>query len=89
MSSQQESSTLGSQWGLYTYGARSRTYFGRWQESPAREYSPSLSRFLVESIPYGSEGPVTPTPSPVTGVAPAPLSTATTPFGSDSVVLPP
>jgi len=89
MSSQPESSTMGSQRGLYTSGARSRTSFLRFHESPAHEYSPSLSQFSVESGPYGSEGPVTPTPKPLTGVARAPLSSSTTPLHSDSLALPP
>jgi len=89
MSSQPESSTMGSQWGLNTFGARSRTSFLRLHESPAREYSPSLSQFSVESSPYGSEGPVTPTPWPVTDVARPPLSSSTTHLHSDSLALPP
>ena len=80
---------MGSQWGLYTSGARSRTSFLRFHESPAREYSPTLSQFSVESSPYGSEGPVIPTPRPLTGVARAPLSSSPTPLRSDSVALPP
>jgi len=89
MSSQLESSTIGSQQGLYTTGARSRTSFLLFHESPAREYSTSLSQFWVESIPYGSEGPAIPTPRPLTGVAQAPLSSSTTPWPSDSRSLPP
>jgi len=89
MSSQQESSTMGSQRGLYTSGARCRTSFLRFHESPACEYSPSLSLFSVESSPYGSQGPVTPTPRPLTGEARTPLSSSTTPLGSDSLPLPP
>jgi len=89
MSSQPESSTMGSQQRLYTKGARSGTSFLRFQECPAREYSPSLSQFSVQSSPYGSEGPVTPTPRPLTGVARAPLSSSTTPLRSDSLALPP
>jgi len=89
MSSQPESSTIGSQRGLYTSGARSSTSFLRFHERPAREYSPSLSQFSVESSPYGSEGLVTPTPRPLTRVACAPLSSSTTPLRSDSLALPP
>jgi len=89
MSSQPESSTMGIQRGLYTSGARRRTSFLRFHESPAREYSTSLSQFSVESSPYGSEGPVTPTPRPLTGVARTPLSSSTTPLRSDSLALPP
>ena len=89
MSSQPESSTMGSQRGLSTSGARSRTSFLQSLESPAREYSPSLSQFSVESSTYGSEGPVTPTPRPLTGVARAPFSSSTSPFRSDSLALPP
>jgi len=89
MSSQPESSTMGSQRGLYTYGARRRTSFLKFHESPTREYSTSLSQFSVESSPYGSERPVTRTPSPVTGVARAPVSSCTTPLDFDSVALPP
>jgi len=51
--------------------------------------TPSLSQFLVESSPYGSEGPVTPTLRHLTRVARAPLSSSTTPVHSDSVALPP
>jgi len=79
---------MGSQRGLYTSGARSRTFFLRFHESPAREYSQSLSQFSVESSSYGSEGPVTPTPRPLTGVARAPLSSSTTPLCSDLLALP-
>jgi len=89
MSSQPESSTMGSQRGLYTSGARSSTSFLRFHESLAREYSPSLSQFSVESRPYGSEGPVTPTPRPLTGLAHTPLSSSTTPMRSDLLALPP
>ena len=89
MSSQSESSTMGSQRGLYTSGARSCTSFLPFHENPAREYSPSLAQFSVESSPYGSEGPVTPTPRPLTGVSRAPLSSSTTPLRSDSLALPP
>jgi len=89
MSSQPESTTMGSQRGLYTSRARSRTSFLQFHESPAREYSLSLSQFSVESSPDGSEGPVTPTPRPLTGVARAPLSSSTTPLLSDSRALPP
>jgi len=89
MSSLPESSTMGSQQGLYTSGARSRPSFLQFHQSPGREYSPSLSQFSVESSPYGSEGPVTPTPRPLTGVARAPPSSSTTPLGSDSVARPP
>jgi len=89
MSSQPESSTMGSQRGLYTSGARSLTSFLRFHESPPRAYSPSLSQFSVESSPYGSEGPVTPTPKPLTGVARAAFSSSTTPLRSDSLALPP
>ena len=80
---------MGSQRGFYTPRARSRTYFLWFHESPAREYSLSLSLFSVESSPNGSEGPVTSTPSPLTDVARAPLSSSTTPLGSDSLALPP
>jgi len=89
MSSQPESSTMGSQRGLYPSGARGRTSFLPFHESPGCESSPSLSQFSVESSPYGSEGPVTPTPRPLTGVACAPLSSSTTPWHSDSLALPP
>jgi len=89
MSFQPESSMMGSQRGLYTSRARSHTSFLRFHESPAREYSPSLSLFSVESSPYGSEGPVTPTPRPSTGVARAPLSSSTMFLNSDSLALPP
>jgi len=88
MSSQPESSTMGSQRGLYTSGARGCTSFLRFHESPAREYSPSLSQFSAESTPYGSKGPVTPTPRPLTGVARVPLSSSPTPLRSDLVALP-
>jgi len=63
--------------------------FLRFHESPVPEYSLSLSQFSVESSPYGSQGPVTPTPRPLTGVALAPLSSSTTPLRSDSPALPP
>jgi len=89
MSSQPESSTMGSQRGLYTSGARSHTSFLQFHESPACEYSPSLSQFSVESSPYGSEGLVTPTPKPLTGVACPPHSSSTMPLRSDSLPLPP
>jgi len=89
MSSQPQSSTMGSQRGLYTSGARSRTCFLQFHKSPAREYSPSLFQLSVESSPYASEGLVTPTPRPLTGVARAPLSSSTTPLPSDSLALPP
>ena len=88
MSSQPESSTMGSQWGLYTSGARSRTTFLQFHESPASEYSPSLSQFSVESSRYGSKSPVRPTSRPLTGVAATLLSSSTTPLRSDSVALP-
>jgi len=87
MSSQPESSTMGSRRKLYTTRARSCTSFLRFHESPACEYSLSLSQFSVESSPYGSEGPVTPAPRPLTGVACAPLSSSTTPLRSNSVAL--
>jgi len=87
MSSQPESSTMGTQRGLYTSAARSRTSFLRIHESPAHAYSPSLSQFSVDSHPYVSEGPVTPTPRRLTGVARTPLSSSTTPLGSNSVAL--
>jgi len=89
MSFQPESSTMGNQGGLNTSGARSRTSFLRFHERPAREYSPSLSQFSVESSPYGSEGLLTPTPRPLTGVARAPLSCSRTPLHFDSLALPP
>jgi len=89
MSSQPESSMMGSQRGLYTSGARNGTSFLRFHESPAREYSPSLSQFSVESSPYTSEGLVTLSPRPLTGVVRAPLSSSTKPLRSDSVALPP
>jgi len=82
---------MGSQRGLYTSGARSYASVLRFHESSARQYSPSLSQFSVESSPYGSEGPVTPTSrlGPLTVVARAPLSSSTTLLHSDSVALPP
>jgi len=80
---------MGSQRGLHTSGARSRTSFLRFHESPTPEYSPYLSQLSVESSPYGSQGPITPTPRPLTGVARAPLSSSTTPLRSDSLPLPP
>jgi len=89
MSSLPESSTMGSQRGLYTSVARSRPSFLQFHQSPGREYSPSLSQFSVESSPYRSKGPVTPTPRPLSVVARAPLSSSTTPLRSDSVALPP
>jgi len=89
MCSEPESSTMGSQPGLYPSGARSRTTILRFHESPTREYSPSLSQFSVESSPYGSEGTVTRTLRHLTGVARAPLSSSTTPLPSDSLALPP
>jgi len=88
MSSQPESSKMGSQGGLYTSGARSRTSFLWFHERPPRKYPPSLSQFSVDSRPYGCEGPVTPTPRPLTGVAHTPLSSSTTPLRSDSLALP-
>jgi len=87
MSSQPESSTMGSQPGLSTSGARSRTSVLQFHESPAREYFPSLSQFSVESSPNGSKGPVTPTPKPLSGVARVPLSSSTIALCSDSVAL--
>jgi len=78
---------MGNQQGLYTSVARSCTSFLWFYESPARENSPSLSQFWVESSPYGSKGPVPRTPRPPTGVARAPLSRSTTPLHSDSVAL--
>jgi len=89
MSSQPESSTMGSQQGLYPSGARSHTSFLWCHESPARQYSTSVSQFLVESSPYGSEGPVIQTPRALTGGARALLSSSTTPWHSNSRVLPP
>jgi len=89
MSFQRESSTMGSQRGLYSSGARSRSSFLRFHESPACEYSPSLSQCSVESSLYGNESPVTPTPKPLTGMARALHSSSTTPLRSDSVALPP
>jgi len=88
MSSEPESSTMGSQRGLYTSGARSRTSFLWFHESPACEYPPSLCQFLVESSPYGSEGPVTATPKHLTGVARAPLASSTRALRSDWLALP-
>jgi len=89
MSSQPESSTMGCQRGLYTSGARSCTSFVRFHECTPRQYAPSLSQFLVESSLCGSEGPVTPAPRPLGGVARTPLSSSTTPLSPDSVMLPP
>jgi len=80
---------MGSQRGLYTSGPRSGTSFLRFHESPAGEYCPSLSQFSVESSPYGSEGPVTPTPRPLTGVARAPPSSSSRAGRSHSLALPP
>ena len=79
----------GSERGRYTNAARSRTSFLRFHETPTREQSPSssLSQFSAESSPYGSEGPVTPTPRPLTSVARA--SSSTRPLHSDPVSLPP
>ena len=88
MSSQPESSTMGSQRRLYTAGARSPTTFLWFHESPAGEYAPSLSQFSVESSPYENEVAVIPTPRPLTGVACAPPSSSTTRLCSDSVALP-
>jgi len=89
MSSQPESSTMGCQRGLYTSRGRSGTCSLRFHETPACEYSPSLSQFSLESSPYGREGPVIPTPRPLTGVAGAPLSSSTSPLRSHSLALPP
>jgi len=80
---------MGSQQGLYTSGATSQTSFLLFNESPARQYSPSLSKFTVESGPYGSEGHVTPNPRALTGVAGASHSRCTTPLLPNSVALPP
>jgi len=79
---------MGSQRGLYTSRARSRTSFLRFHGGPAREYSPSLSRLSVGSGQDESEGPVTPTHRPLTGVDRAPSSSSPTPFCSDSPALP-
>jgi len=89
MASQLESSTMGSQPGLYTSVERSRTSFLRFHESSAREYSPSLSQFLVQFSPYGSEGPVTPISRLLTAVARSPLLCSTTPLRSHWLALPP
>jgi len=88
MTSQPQSSMMGSQRGLYTSGARSLTSFLRFHASPTCEYSPSVSEFAVESSPYGSEGPVTATLRPLTGVARTPILSSTTPGRSDPVALP-
>jgi len=80
---------MGSQQGLYTSGVRSHTSFLPFHQSPAREDSPSLSQFSVESSRYGSEGPVTPTPRPLTGVTRSPLPSSSTPLRSDTIALPP
>jgi len=82
--SQPESSRIGSERGLYTSEAISRTSFLRFHESPAREYSPSSSQLLVASSAYGSKGPVTPTPRPLTGGSRALPSSSTTPLHSHS-----
>jgi len=87
MSSQAESSMAGTQ-GHYTNSGKSRTSFLRFHETPTREESTSLSQFSAESSPYGSEGPVTPTPRPLTRVAQAPFSSCTRPLHSDQVSLP-
>jgi len=89
MSSQSESSTMGSQRTLYASRARSRTSFLQFHKSPVHEYCPSLSQFSIKSSLYGREGRVTPTPRPLTGVASAPLSSSTTRLHSGSVTLPP
>jgi len=88
MSSQAESSMAGSQ-GHYTNSGKSRTSFLRFHETPTREQSPSLSQFSAESSPYGSEGPVTPIPRPLTSVARASFLSCTRPLHSDQVSLPP
>jgi len=87
MSSKTESCTMGSQWGLYPSEARSRTFFLQFHECPAGEYSPSLSQLTVESSLYWSDGPVTPTQRPLTGLPRPPLASSTRPLPSNSVAL--
>ena len=87
MSSQPEFSTTSSQQAHYASGARSRTSFLRFHASHVSPQSPSISLSSVESSPYRSEGPVTPTPRPQAGVPRKPLPSSTRLPHSNSVTL--
>ena len=82
-------SHYGSQRAHYGISARSRTSILRVHERPARDQSLSPSLLSVESSPYASDGPVTPTRGPPASASRAHFSSSTRPSHLDSVSLPP
>ena len=67
MPSQPESSIAGAQRAYYIRSTRNRMSFPHTQETPARQQSRSFSLLSVDSSPYDSEGPITPTLIPPAG----------------------
>ena len=88
MPSAPELSIASTQRAYYIGSTRNRMSFLRTQETPAREQSRSFSLLSVDSSPYGSEGPITPTPIPPAGGLRSSILSATPVLQTDPLLLP-